>query len=139
MRTAFFSGTEDQQSFVEGLSAGLRSRNSGALSFALLVADKFDANHQAFAAHITDNLCFAGQSRICCRINSPICAAFAMYSCSSSAIVASDAAIATGLPPNVEACAPGFQVMMFAFAIVALKGMPDAIPFVQIMSGSIPA
>ena len=46
----------------------------------------------------------------------------------------------TGLPPNVDACAPGFQSMTLAFAMMALSGMPEAIPFaVQIMSGSIPA
>ena len=55
-------------------------------------------------------------------------------------MVASDAAMATGLPPKVEACAPGFQFITSAFAITALSGMPEAMPFaVQIMSGTTPA
>ena len=55
-------------------------------------------------------------------------------------MVASDAAMQTGLPPKVEACAPGFQFITFARAMMALSGMPEAIPFaVQMMSGSIPA
>ena len=42
-------------------------------------------------------------------MNSPIRAAFAMASRSSTPMVASEAAMATGLPPKVDACAPGFQ------------------------------
>ena len=46
----------------------------------------------------------------------------------------------TGLPPKVEACAPGFQSITLARAIVAQSGMPEAMPLAtQIMSGSIPA
>ena len=55
-------------------------------------------------------------------------------------MVASAAAMATGFPPNVEACAPGFQSITSAFAITALSGIPDAIPFAtQMISGSTPA
>ena len=44
-------------------------------------------------------------------------------------MVASAAAIHTGFPPNVEACAPGFQSITLWRAITAQSGMPLAIPF----------
>ena len=52
-------------------------------------------------------------------------------------MVANEAATQTGLPPNVEACEPGFQSMISARATVAPKGMPLAMPFARVMmSGS---
>ena len=59
---------------------------------------------------------------------------------SSSSIVASAAAQATGLPPYVEPWAPGPQVSSSsARAIIAPSGMPDAMPLaVSRMSGSTP-
>jgi hypothetical protein len=66
--------------------------------------------------------------------------AFSMYSVSSKSMVASAAATQTGLPPKVEACAPGFQSIKLARAIVAESGMPEAIPLAtHKMSGSMPA
>ena len=54
-------------------------------------------------------------------------------------MVASAAATATGLPPKVEACAPGAQSMMSARAIIALNGSPLAMPFAVVkMSGATP-
>ena len=43
-------------------------------------------------------------------------------------MVASAAAQETGLPPKVEACAPGGQVIRSARATVAPSGIPLAIP-----------
>ena len=37
----------------------------------------------------------------------------------------------TGLPPNVDACAPGFQSITLARAIIALSGMPEAMPLAR--------
>ena len=49
------------------------------------------------------------------------------------------AAQATGLPPKVEACAPGGQVIRSARATVAPSGMPLAIPLATVkMSGTTP-
>ena len=63
-----------------------------------------------------------------------------MYFDSSNSIVASAAAMHTGFPPNVDACAPGFQFITLSRAITALRGIPDAMPFAEaMMSGSIPA
>ena len=46
------------------------------------------------------------------------------------------AAMATGFPPKVEACAPGFQSIKPARATHAPKGRPDAMPFASVtMSG----
>ena len=54
-------------------------------------------------------------------------------------MVASAAAMQTGLPPNVEACEPGTQSMISAFAMMMPSGMPLAIPLaMQTMSGSTP-
>ena len=54
--------------------------------------------------------------------------------------MASAAATQTGLPPNVEACAPGGQSITLAGAIIAESGMPEAMPLAtHRMSGSIPA
>jgi len=49
---------------------------------------------------------------------------------------ASDAAIATGLPPKVDACEPGTQSMTLALLITTPSGMPEAMPLaLQTMSG----
>ena len=71
---------------------------------------------------------------------SPRAAALAIRPPSSKSIVASDAAQATGLPPNVEPWVPGPQAsMMSARAIMAPSGMPLAMPFaVNTMSGLTP-
>ena len=54
-------------------------------------------------------------------------------------MVASAAAIETGLPPKVDACAPGGQFMTSARATVAPSGMPLAIPFAIVtISGTTP-
>ncbi len=60
-------------------------------------------------------------------------AAFSINSSSSSAMVASAAAQATGLPPKVEACAPGGQVIRSARATVAPSGRPLAMPLATAM------
>ena len=71
---------------------------------------------------------------------SPMRLALAIYFDSSRSSVASEAAMHTGFPPKVEACAPRVQSITSARAIIALNGIPEAIPFaVQMMSGSIPA
>ena len=58
---------------------------------------------------------------------------------SSSSIVASPAAIATGLPAIVEPWLPAGQVMISRCAIIAPSGMPDAIPLATSrMSGTTP-
>ena len=65
--------------------------------------------------------------------------AFFMSPSSNSAIVASAAAQHTGLPPNVEACAPGGQVIRSARATVAPSGIPLAIPLATArISGTAP-
>ena len=54
-------------------------------------------------------------------------------------IVASAAAIDTGLPPKVEACEPGAQSMTLARVMQMPSGMPLAIPLaMQTISGSTP-
>ena len=113
----------------------------GRLLFGFLIAHEFDSDHQALAANVADDFVLRlRQSAVCFMMNSPMRAALAMYFSSSKPIVASEAAMQTGLPPNVEACAPGFQSITLPRAIIALSGMPDAIPFaVQMISGSIPA
>ena len=47
----------------------------------------------------------------------------------SIAIVFNADAMHTGLPPNVDACAPGFQSIKSARATHAPSGKPDAMPF----------
>ena len=72
--------------------------------------------------------------------NSPTSAAFCMRPFSTSVIVASAAAHATGLPPNVLECAPAGQSITSSRAIVTPIGSPDAIPFAAtMMSGWTPA
>ena len=67
----------------------------------------------------------------------PMRAAFSTSPCSSSSMVASAAAQATGLPPKVEACAPGGQLIRSARATVAPSGMPLAMPLATAkMSGT---
>ena len=74
--------------------------------------------------------CGPSGARPCARRSPPVPS-------SSSAMVASAAAQATGLPPNVEACAPGGQVIRSARATVAPSGMPLAIPLATArMSGT---
>ena len=64
-------------------------------------------------------------------------AAWLTNSSSSRAMVTSAAAHETGLPPKVEAWAPGGQVIRSARATVAPKGMPLAIPLARaITSGT---
>ena len=54
-------------------------------------------------------------------------------------MVASAAAIETGLPPKVEACEPGTQSMISARLMQTPSGMPLAMPLaMQTMSGSTP-
>ena len=54
----------------------------------------------------------------------------------SGSIVFNAAAMQTGLPPNVDACAPGFQSIKSARATHAPIGNPDPMPFaMQMMSG----
>ena len=70
---------------------------------------------------------------------SPTRAEFATSSLSSSSIVASPAAIATGLPAMVEPWLPAGQVISSRRAIIAPSGMPDAIPLAsRITSGTTP-
>src|ERR1017187_10378757 len=60
-------------------------------------------------------------------------AALRRNSCSSSSMVTSAAAQATGLPPKVEACAPGPQRIRSARATVAPNGSPLAMPLATVM------
>ena len=67
----------------------------------------------------------------------PTSAAFSMYSFSIKSMVASAAAHAIGLPPKVFPCAPFGQSTIDFRAIMAPKGIPEAIPFAAVMiSGS---
>ena len=66
------------------------------------------------------------------RMWAPMRAALAISSSSSSSMVASAAEIQTGFPPKVDACAPGFQLMISARATVADRGMPLAIPLASV-------
>ena len=62
-----------------------------------------------------------------------------MYFSSSRRMVSSAAAQATGLPPKVEACAPGPQSISSARATVTPSGKPEAMPLaVTRMSGTTP-
>ena len=62
-----------------------------------------------------------------------------MPSRSMMSIVASAAAMQTGLPPKVLACEPGTQSMISALVMQMPSGMPDAMPLaMQTMSGSTP-
>ena len=64
-------------------------------------------------------------------------AAFSSRPSSSSSIVVSAAAQETGLPPNVEACAPGAHCIISARATVAPSGIPLAMPLATAkMSGT---
>ena len=45
--------------------------------------------------------------------------------------MASAAAIATGLPPKVDACEPGTQSMISARDIITPSGMPEAMPLAR--------
>ena len=76
-----------------------------------LIVDQFDADHQPQPAHIADDAGSAAANRRSRAIRcAPTRAALSISSCSSSSMVASAAATATGLPPNVLACAPGRPV-----------------------------
>ncbi len=56
-----------------------------------------------------------------------------------TSIVASAAAMQTGLPPKVLACEPGTQSMISAFVMQMPSGMPEAMPLaMQTMSGCTP-
>src|SRR5258708_3658741 len=59
----------------------------------------------------------------------PTTSALRMPSRSRTSMVASAAAMQTGLPPKVEACEPGTQSMTSARAMVIPNGIPDAVPF----------
>ena len=89
---------------------------------------QLDADHEAQAADVADVREAAGQSRMRSRRCAPIGRRSQSARVRATAIVASEAAIATGLPPNVEACAPGVQFMISARAMMALNGRPLAIP-----------
>ena len=94
-------------------------------------------------------LCREHRRRFCAAQANPPCGSSEIHRCAgrsqciafrASPSSTSAAATQTGLPPKVEACAPGFQSIRLARAIVAESGMPEAIPFAtQRMSGSIPA
>ena len=72
-------------------------------------------------------------------MNSPTLAAFAIPSRSIIFIVASAAAIDTGLPPNVDACDPGAQSIISARVMQMPSGIPLAMPLaMHTMSGSTP-
>ena len=74
------------------------------------------------------------------RSRSPISRAVSRPSDSMMSIVASAAAAQTGLPANVDPCAPAGQVHSDARPMKAPIGMPDAMPFATVtMSGSTPA
>ena len=67
----------------------------------------------------------------------PTSAAFFTSSSRNSVIVASAAAHATGLPPNVLACAPGGHAISPPRATATPSGRPEAMPFaIAMMSGS---
>ena len=133
---AGFAAAKDQQAALEGeiddLVAHRTDRCAG-----FLVFDHLDADHQAAAAHFADVWeCLATHVRRRCSIFSPTVAALAMPSRSRMSMVASAAAIETGLPPKVEAWEPGTQSMISARAMQMPSGMPEAMPLaMQTMSG----
>src|SRR5579862_8025279 len=71
---------------------------------------------------------FFGHSRRRSIIYAPTLREFSISSFSSNSSVTRPAAHATGLPPKVDACAPGGQLISSARAMVAPSGSPLAIP-----------
>ncbi len=83
--------------------------------------------------------CFFTQPLTRSRMCFPTLAALSIALSSSTSMVASAAAMHTGLPPKVDACDPGTQSMISALLMHTLSGMPLAMPLATvIMSGSTP-
>ena len=120
----------------------MRLRRSGARSLGLLVAHEFDADHQALAANVADDLvALAPVGRVLEDERSPIAAALSMYCCSSKSHAW------PAQPRSRRDCRrkwkrarPASSPSRWRREMIALSGMPEAMPFaVQIMSGSMPA
>ena len=84
-----------------------------------LIADNFNADHQATSANVANDLNFFVQSARRPKRYSPMRLAFSRYWLSISSAVARAAAMQTGFPPNVVPWAPGFQFIMLAGANIA--------------------
>ena len=111
----------------------------GGFFFCFLVADNFDADHQAAAADVADDFEFVFPARGFLEdvIAKPACV-FAVFRFDEFK-GGQAAAMHTGLPPKVVPCEPGFQFITLSRAMMAPRGMPLAMPLAEvIMSGSMP-